>query len=196
MPRMSDAEKQKSHKRILDAAARILRADGIEATSVGDVMQAAGMTHGGFYRHFASKEELVAAAVDRAADGVLGPVEQAARDAPQDAAEGYVAAYLSEEHRRNRDIGCPLAAIAGEALRADGPVRDAAARAAQRTARLLDGPQGDDGAGLAKLSVLLGSVLLARLVQDEDDAARILQSGRETLERLQDRPGGGEESPD
>ena len=61
MPRMSEAEKQKSHRRILDAAARLFRERGIEATSVADVMKAAGMTHGGFYRHFDSKEDLVSA---------------------------------------------------------------------------------------------------------------------------------------
>ena len=77
MPRMSEAEKQRSHSRIVDAAARLFRKRGIEATSVADVMKAAGMTHGGFYRHFASKADLVAAAFQHAVDDVVAKVEQA-----------------------------------------------------------------------------------------------------------------------
>ncbi|MGB0904935.1 MAG: TetR family transcriptional regulator, partial [Mangrovicoccus sp.] len=66
MARQSKAEKQKSHARILEAAAQVFREKGIEATSLADVMTAAGLTHGGFYRHFASKEALVAAAFHHA----------------------------------------------------------------------------------------------------------------------------------
>lgn len=191
MPRMSDAEKQKSHGRILDAAARILRAEGVDATSVADVMKAAGMTHGGFYRHFGSKQDLVAAAVDHAADGVLQPVEQKSLKAPGEASATYVSDYLSDEHRRHREKGCPLAAIAGEALREDGPVREAAERAARRTVRLLsekpesadpDAPV--DDLAYATLSVLVGTIVLARLFREEDEAARVLREGEKTIRIL------------
>ncbi|MBT8476236.1 MAG: TetR/AcrR family transcriptional regulator, partial [Alphaproteobacteria bacterium] len=77
MPRMSAQEKQKSHERILKAASRLFRERGIETTSVADVMKAAGLTHGGFYRHFASKDALVAAAFRHAVDEVLSVVEAA-----------------------------------------------------------------------------------------------------------------------
>lgn len=194
MPRMSEAEKQKSHKRILDAAARILRAQGVEAISVADVMKAAGMTHGGFYRHFASREDLVAAAIDHAAESVLGPVEAEKAERDGEAVAAYVSDYLSDAHRRNRETGCPLAAIAGEALRDDGPVRDATERAARRTALVLSGATGapdseedaTDELGLATLSVLVGTIVLSRLFQEDDDAERLLKLGQSSVEILRD----------
>lgn len=67
--------KKKSRKRILDAAARLIRENGVEATSVADVMTAAGMTHGGFYRHFANKDELVRAAFQEAVDRSVGAMD-------------------------------------------------------------------------------------------------------------------------
>ncbi|MEL6618022.1 MAG: helix-turn-helix domain-containing protein, partial [Pseudomonadota bacterium] len=77
MPKMSADEKRQSHERILKAASRLFRERGIEATSVADVMKAAGLTHGGFYRHFSSKDALVAAAFGHAVDEVLSAVEAA-----------------------------------------------------------------------------------------------------------------------
>ena len=194
MPRMSEAEKQKSHKRILDAAAAILRSQGVEATSVVDVMNSAGMTHGGFYRHFKSKEDLIAAAINHAADSVLSPVELGGEEAGRkQAAAGYVSDYLSDSHRRNLANGCPLAAIAGEALREKGPVRSATEQAAQRTARILsetsETPGTEDVAddlGLATLSVLVGTIVLSRLFQDNQDAERLLVLGRSTIDILHD----------
>ncbi len=194
MPRMSEAEKQKSHKRILDAAARLLRENGIDATSVADVMTAAGMTHGGFYRHFSSKEDLVGAALEHAAATVLGPVEsKGAGEARAVAVDAYIADYLSDAHRRRRAEGCPLAALAGEALREDGRVREAAENAARRTACLLsEGSGGDDAPddlGLSTLAVLMGSIVLARLLRDEEDAKRVLALGRTTVDLLEARYG-------
>jgi AcrR family transcriptional regulator len=77
MPRVSNEEKQRNHNKIVDAAARLFRENGIEMTSVADVMKAAGLTHGGFYRHFGSKEDLISAALDRAVDDVLKEGEEA-----------------------------------------------------------------------------------------------------------------------
>ena len=115
MPRMSEAEKRKSHDRILDAASRLFRERGIEATSVSDVMKAAGLTHGGFYRHFGSKEELVGAAFRAAVEEVQSEL-RAAR-------QRYLALYLSTEHLCDRAHGCPLAALGAEVARLDGDVR-------------------------------------------------------------------------
>lgn len=201
MPRMSEAEKAKSHARILDAAARLVRSRGVEATSVGDVMKAAGMTHGGFYRHFGSKEDLVAAAVDHAVEDVLGPVERESLKASREAAAGYITDYLSDSHRRRRELGCPLAAIAGEALREDDPLREAAERAARRTARLLsenseadpDAPA--DDLGYATLSVLLGTIVLARLFREDDEAATVLREGEKTIRMLRSHHEEGEGGP-
>ena len=180
MPRMSEAEKQKSHKRILNAASQLFRERGIEATSVSDVMKAAGLTHGGFYRHFDSKEALVAAAFNAAVDDVLTHVETAPSGPKRLAAQAdYIARYLSDEHIADRGKGCPLAALGTEISRQDGPVNDAAWNAVERMARALEAP--DPHArdqGFARMALLLGTVTLARLAGSRTKSRTILEAGR------------------
>ena len=188
MPRMSEAEKRKSHARILDAASRLFRERGIEATSVSDVMKAAGLTHGGFYRHFESKEALVSAAFSAAVEDVLSGVE-AASDGPQRLAAqaAYIASYLSGEHVTDRGQGCPLAALGSEIARQDGPVNDAAWSAVARMSQALepdDHPSRDRG--YARMALLLGTLTLARLAGARDEAQPILDAGI-TGERLLER---------
>lgn len=101
--RVFPKRKKKSRKRILDAAARLIRENGVEATSVADVMTAAGMTHGGFYRHFANKDELVRAAFQEAVDRSVGAMDVPETEgAREEARKRYVATYLSQEHVESR----------------------------------------------------------------------------------------------
>ncbi|MEM8878038.1 MAG: helix-turn-helix domain-containing protein [Pseudomonadota bacterium] len=188
MPRVSEVEKQRSHNRILDAAARLFRENGIEPTSVADVMKAAGMTHGGFYRHFGSKEDLVAAAFRHAVDDVVSDMEKAA-SSDERAREriDYIAKYLSKAHIEGRGQGCPLAAMATELVRTDGAPRQEGAAASTRMASLLQTQPGNDqGQGLAAMALMLGAITLARLVDAEEDADRVLEAGRIGVEVLQD----------
>lgn len=179
MPKMSEAEKRKSHIRILDAASRLMREKGIASTSVSDVMQAAGLTHGGFYRHFSSKEDLVAAAFTQAVNEVVADLEKASDVAEKaQARDHYIAQYLSREHIENRGQGCPLAAMGSDISHHEGATKDAAFAAIERMAGLLqpkDAP-GDDQ-GLALMALLLGTVTLARLTNTEEDATTLLKAG-------------------
>jgi len=187
MPRMSEAEKQKSHKRILDAASQLFRERGIEATSVSDVMKAAGLTHGGFYRHFDSKEALVSSAFKAAVDDVLTNVETASPGAQHRAARSdYIARYLSEEHIKDRGRGCPLAALGTELARQDGPTNDAAWDAVERMAQALgsDDPPGKDR-GYVTMALLLGTVTLARLAGSRAEAHAILDAGKQAENLLE-----------
>lgn len=184
MPRMSEAEKQKSHERIIDAAARLFRRDGISATSVSDVMQAAGLTQGGFYRHFSSKEELVATTIERSAEELLDRTKGATQS--QTRAE-YIARYLSLAHVKNGGQGCPLAANGSEVTRLGVGVRTEASNAIDRVSSVLNDtgdPQSDDG--LATLALLVGTITLARMVQSDAEATRIVEAGRARLQRLSD----------
>lgn len=188
MPRMSEAEKQRSHSRILDAAARLFRENGIETTSVSDVMTAAGMTHGGFYRHFASKEELIQAAFTHAVGGVVSSMEsEDTRDEQDQSRRDYIATYLSQEHVQNRGLGCPLAAMGAELTRIGGSPKQAGAQATTRMAALLeDRSTSHADQGLAAMALLLGTITLARLVGSEDEAERTLDAGRTGIRLLQD----------
>ena len=187
MPRVSEAEKLKSHRKILDAAARLFRQKGIDATSVSDVMSAAGLTHGGFYRHFSSKDDLVAEAFRHAVDTIVSPIEAGQTEADRSkAVRAYVETYLSGEHVRERGTGCPLAAVAAEVSRSDGQPREAAGDAMRRMAGILGGPEkaGKDERGLALMALLLGTVTLARLADDEGGAEEVLSAGRSAVAAL------------
>lgn len=194
MPRVSEAEKQKSRERILDAAARLIRERGPGATSVSEVMGAAGMTHGGFYRHFSSKEELNAAAFAHAVDRIVAEMESAeSADARRAARDDFVALYLSREHARDLGAGCPLAAIGAEAGRVpEGPLRSVVADTVGRMAALLDQPEAttesaEPSRGTAVLALLLGTITLARLADDPKAEAARLAAGQAGLRVLLDQ---------
>lgn len=185
MPRMSEAEKRKSHKKILEAASRMLRAQGTEATSVSDVMQAAGLTHGGFYRHFKSKDELVVEAFRTAVDDVLNDMEETSDDAAQVIARrDYVDTYLSMAHVRNRAEGCPLAALASDLGRGDKDGRREGVAAIDRVSELLK-TGGVQAQGTALLALLVGTVTLARLAETDTVAESILEAGQTGAELVE-----------
>ncbi|MBG6178147.1 TetR/AcrR family transcriptional repressor of nem operon [Labrenzia sp. EL_208] len=182
---MSEAEKRKTHKRILEQAARIFREKGTETTSVSDVMQAAGLTHGGFYRHFKSKDDLVVAAFRNAVDGVLADMEDAASDEEREKArEAYIDTYLSLCHVDNRGEGCPLAALAGELSRGQVGGRREGCDAMHRVSQQLKQAE-DTAQGIATLALMLGTVTLARLAENVNVADCVLDAGRNGVELIQ-----------
>lgn len=186
MPRVSEAEKRKSHERIVKAASRLFRERGVEATSVADVMQEAGLTHGGFYRHFESKDAMVAAAFQAALAGVLKDLEEAQTgDQKARAIESYIHRYLSPDHATDTAGGCPVATMGAEIARMDGPARQAGADAVSRMAEGLS--DGDTGQGYALISLMLGSVLFARLAGSDTEAADILSAGQRAADQLRQR---------
>ena len=129
--RKSREEAAETRKRIVKAAACEFRAKGVVATGLADLMKAAGLTHGGFYKHFESKDQLVAEAFADAVGEMLGRMEAA----PSVAAA--VAGYLSAQHRDHPASGCPLSAIGSELARADARTRDAATAGFERLVDLL-----------------------------------------------------------
>lgn len=178
--RMSQDEKDRSRQRILDSAARLVRERGIAGTSVADVMQAAGMTHGGFYKHFDSKESLIAAAVGGVIDGVVASL---GTDDPAEAYARYRTQYLSGFHRDNPAIGCPIAALASEIGRGDGPPREVMGRGVRQMVEAITaampGEAGDARtAALRDLSMLVGAILIAR-ASDDTTAAAVLGAAQQ-----------------
>lgn len=170
--RVSDEEKERSRARILAAAGRLFRERGVEGASVGDIMREAGMTHGGFYRHFADKDALLAAAITDAFTSFARPL----LDAP-DAAEARAAAeafrklYLSPTHRANPGQGCPAAALGPDIARAEPAVRAAFSDGVAQVVAGLARGQGTDlptrEAALRDLATMVGAMVLARAVDDD-----------------------------
>lgn len=174
--RVSREEMEKSHTRIVDGAARLLRERGIESTSVADVMNDAGLTHGGFYRHFKTKDELLAAAVEKAFADLTAALEARFDKFGRDGAVAdYHADYLSKPHLDQPGKGCPIAALAGDVARAPVALKAVFGAGVKRLiAKLAEGVRGpaqDRQAKAARrLAMLVGAVMIARA--SDPEAAR------------------------
>ena len=181
--RVTQQEKDKSHARIVEAAARLLRERGIESTSVADVMGAAGMSHGGFYRHFADKDGLVDAALNSAFAEFSSELEaRLLRDDPEKAVSGYRAHYLSRGHADHPGLGCPVAALGGEAARGFGALKTAFGAGVNRMISLLGRgqrgtPQERRERAAREFAMLVGAMVIAR-ASDPRTARMVLAACR------------------
>ena len=169
--RKSKQEAAETRERIVEAAAAEFRRNGISATGLSDLMAAAGLTHGGFYRHFASKDQLVAEACATAVDSVVTMFEEAlARHGEGNGLKAAAASYLSARHRDGLSDGCPFAALASELVRAGDATRAKATEGLKRVVDLLAGgyaglrPDSAKRRALVALSTMVGALTLARLV--------------------------------
>jgi TetR/AcrR family transcriptional repressor of nem operon len=182
--RVSQEEKERSHARIVDGAARLTRARGLEATSVSDVMADAGLTHGGFYRHFDSKEDLVVAAIESAFAEILGDLEvQGTGGTSAEAVHSFVAHYLSDAHLTHAAEGCPIPALGADVARGPTSARKAFTAGIDRMIALLSnglpGSRAERTVEAATIVVLMaGAVLVARAC--EPDTARQVMSAVRT----------------
>lgn len=173
MPRVSRQQKEATHERIVEAAARAIRRSGYGGTGVADIMKDVGLTHGGFYVHFASRDAMLAEAADRAgAEAVAVSQRIAAAAPPQQALQALLHAYLSKEHIEDAETGCPIAALGSETPRQAPEVRRAATRRIKEmidvVARQLPdwGQQGAHERALVTVAAAVGTLLLARAVDD------------------------------
>jgi TetR/AcrR family transcriptional repressor of nem operon len=184
MPRHSQAEKARSHDRIVDIAAARVRESGTAAPGVAEIMKAAGLTHGGFYKHFGSRDDLIAEAVDRAFADNEHAIAAVTEDA-DDALAAFVEWYLSGKHRDAPATGCGVAALGAEVARGDARVRAAYTEQVKRYLGLLERLLGDADPDARRqatvmLSTLVGALLLARAVDDPALSDEILRDVRAT----------------
>ncbi|MEQ1684824.1 MAG: TetR/AcrR family transcriptional regulator [Burkholderiaceae bacterium] len=167
------AAKDATHERIVSVAARAIRRSGYDGTGVADIMNEAGLTHGAFYSHFASREAMLAEAAGEAcAESAVAAAEIAASAPPGMALKTMLAAYLSREHVEHVEAGCPLAALGSETSRQAPEVRRVATRHVKATIDLLARQSPDWGQpaaherALVALSTMVGAVMLARAVDE------------------------------
>ncbi|MDR6590100.1 TetR/AcrR family transcriptional repressor of nem operon [Agrobacterium tumefaciens] len=173
--KVSREQMAENRRRILDVASRLFKDKGFEAVSVAEVMKAAGMTHGGFYGHFTSKDDLVAQTLAHA----LGA----------DSFEGggfsdFVRSYLAPRHRDNPGNGCPTAGLAA-AIRHQTPAAKAVMAEGLRSqiARIEQalpdgGSAGARRAAIGSWAAMIGAVILARAVDDPDLSDEVLEQTR------------------
>ncbi|HEY0800432.1 MAG TPA: TetR/AcrR family transcriptional regulator [Steroidobacteraceae bacterium] len=177
--KVSREQVAENRRKILDAAVRLLCERGFDAVTLGDVMKEAGLTHGGFYGYFQSKDDLLAQAcayaVVRDREVTVQPLQD------------YAVNYLSTNHRDNRAEGCPFSAIGTEAVRQSPEIRRKLTEGLRRYIdRFSETAAGSKPAqrrvdAIASFSAMLGGVILARIVDDGKLSDEVLSANRKTL---------------
>jgi len=186
--RYQSEHKAEIHQRIVKDGSRRVRAEGITGAAVSAVMRDAGLTHGGFYKHFESKDELLMASLGEAFQEVAERLAHAAEQSrPGTAWKAIVKAYLRPEHCDHADCGCPLAALAPELARADKAMKvPIVAELIKYKTRMLPWMPGrrtadKERAFFSIFSTMIGAVAIARILPDQTARARVLASARDFL---------------
>ena len=135
----SRAEKEKTHKRIVSIASKRFRENGLAGVGIADLMREAGLTVGGFYKHFKSRDALVAEAVGAALGTWERQVDAAASGGPPVTYASLIDEYLSETHRKRLGTGCPVAALTADISRSDKGTRALVTRNIRDNIQLLEG---------------------------------------------------------
>ena len=184
----SQSEKKSNHERIVRTAAKRLREKGLEAVAIADVMKEVGLTVGGFYKHFDSRDDFVVEAL-RAASWQR-PEQQSASGGPSVNLAGLVDDYLSEKHRDRPGSGCLIAALAGDVARSNKQIRNLATERIRSTLDLIAGLLPNKNKESARkqaaliFSALVGALALSRAVSDAAFSDEILQAVRELLKSI------------
>jgi TetR/AcrR family transcriptional regulator, transcriptional repressor for nem operon len=182
--RYSDTRKEETRRKVVRAAASAVRAKGPEGIGVAEIMAEAGLTHGGFYAHFPSKEALIVAAIEEAFSASARRFARLTDGlAPSEALAAFVDTYVTPEHRAHPERGCPVATLSSDLPRQGKPVREAYEGGVRRLIARLAGwlPEGaDDRENLAAslLAEMAGAVALSRAISDDAEAARLLAAAR------------------
>jgi TetR/AcrR family transcriptional regulator, transcriptional repressor for nem operon len=181
----SKADKAQSRERIVAAAAVRIREAGLDSISVGEIMKSVNLTHGGFYGHFASRADLIAAALDRAlADGQKASASHSGKPGKA-TVKSIVNAYLSPAHRDHPSTGCAIPSLAAEAARAEPAVRSIMAdqlRASFETMVQAYGEgEGAEQFGVTAWSMMIGAMTIARVLGDDPRSDRVLALVRKSV---------------
>jgi TetR/AcrR family transcriptional repressor of nem operon len=188
--RYDSEHKQQTRAKVLDAAAKAIRLTGPERIGVAGVMAEAGLTHGGFYAHFRSKDDLVVSAIERMFEQARARfAHETQGKEPAEALCAYIDFYLSKKHRDMREIGCPMPALSSDLPRLGDEARNVYAAGMNR---LISGLQGllaqlghADAEAQARSAIaeLIGALSISRIEPDARRSDAILAHSRAALKR-------------
>jgi TetR/AcrR family transcriptional repressor of nem operon len=185
--RVSRVQAQENRQKVIDVASRLFREHGFDGIGLKDLMEGAGLTHGAFYKQFASKDDLAAQASRRALESASGRWSAAAAANPQDPLGAVIALFLSMGHRAERMDGCPVVALGAEAARQGAEVKasfEAGIREyLEMLGRWLGETDGEEPSGkaMAILSTMVGAMVLSRAVNDERLSKQFLQAAADAV---------------
>ena len=189
--RKSREETARTRERIIEAASEEIRANGVAGSGLAGLMKAAGLTPGGFYKHFGSKDQLVAESVARAFDQILGQLQASIKGKRPDAAlAALVGEYVSAHLRDQVEKSCPLSAIGTELRRADSGtaavVRSGMEKLTSLVAQQITGASGRQAKARAHgmVAAMVGGIVLSRLAHDRHLADSILRDTRKFILHL------------
>ncbi len=188
MGRASKEQAEKHRAQLIESASQLFRERGVDGVSVPELTASAGMTHGAFYRHFDSKEELAKIACAHAFEEQIAGLHDF-RDNAEDPERAFIDFYLSDPHRSDVAHGCPLASLSGEVTRTelDSPVRKSFVAGVRAFADGVDELSGDGSPAhradsLARLSMLMGALALSRATEGDPISDEIVAAVRAALE--------------
>ncbi len=180
--RKSRQEAAETRQRIVAIAAREFNRGGIEGTGLSEIMTAAGLTHGGFYKHFSSKNQLLTEALGQALEKSLASMEGQRGTRSLD---GIAADYLSKDHRDDFDSSCPLASVGTELRFAESDTRQMTSKGIERFISIVAqrfpdlSPREANAKAHAIVSAMVGAMMLSRIVTDKKLSDRLLRDTRE-----------------
>lgn len=187
--RVSRAQAEENRDRIITVASRLFREHGFDGIGLKDLMKGAGLTQGGFYKQFTSKDDLAALASRRALESATRRWSAAAADT-SDPLEAVIAFYLSKDHRGEKAEGCPLVALGADAARQSADVRRPFEDGIRAHFEILDELMGDADSSspsekaIAILSMMVGAVTLSRIIEDESLSERVLDAAAGEVRRI------------
>ncbi|WCJ64715.1 TetR/AcrR family transcriptional regulator [Agrobacterium tumefaciens] len=187
--RVSRAQAEENRERVITVASRLFREHGFDGIGLKDLMKGAGLTQGGFYKQFASKDDLAALASRRALESATRRWSDAAADT-SDPLEAIMAFYLSKDHRGEKAEGCPLVALGSDAARQSAEVRRPFEDGIRGHFEVLDELMGHaDSSGpsekaMAILSMMVGAVTLSRIIEDERLSESVLDAAAGEVKRI------------
>ncbi|WP_214474478.1 TetR/AcrR family transcriptional regulator [Mesorhizobium sp. dw_380] len=187
--RVSRAQAEANREAVINAASRLFREHGFDGIGLKDLMKGAGLTQGGFYKQFESKDDLAAQASRRAMEHATLRWSAAAAASP-DPLEAVIDLYLSPGHREMKGEGCPLVALGSDAARQSEEVREPFQDGIAAHLEILDqlmpaaeGP-GDHHKAMAMLSLMVGAVTISRILKDEEMSLRFLSAAAGEVRRI------------
>ena len=185
--RVSRDQAEKNRQTVINVASQLFREHGFDGIGLKDLMKAAGLTQGAFYKQFESKEDLAAQASKRALESISGQWSAVVEANPRDPLGAVVAHYLSMGHREQRGAGCPLPALAADAARQGADVKASFEAGIRKFLETLEGwvggANGEDSTdrAMGTLSTMVGALVLSRAVNDKRLAKHLLQAAAKSV---------------
>jgi TetR/AcrR family transcriptional regulator, transcriptional repressor for nem operon len=190
--RVSRIQAAENRQTVINVASRLFRERGFDGIGLKDLMEGAGLTQGGFYKQFASKEDLAVEASRRALESASGRWSDAAAQNPDDPLGAVIAFYLSGDHREEKMDGCPIVALGSDAARQGPDVKAAFEAGIKAHLEVLgrfiaesggkaSSSKASSGKAMAILSTMVGAVTLSRVVNDPDLAQALLDAAVEQV---------------